>query len=661
MKQIFIIYLLSTLCFFGQDNLLKKADKLYKTASYSKAASMYKEILQQSPKNIEVLKKAADCYYFTSNFEEAKKLYSKFVTINYENIDEKYIFRYAQSLYATGDSTNGKKWMQEYLKEVPSTVYKANLDKLENIKKKGSRFRIKNEVFNTKFSDFGVAYYNDKIIYSSPRERKGLFERNYTWTDQAYLDLYEISYKNGIVGAEKKPFSTNLNSKLHEASVTFTNDGKTIYFTRNISEKGKRKKDNNNTTNLAIYKADLVEGEWKNITLLPFNSVNYSVMHPALNKDNTKLFFSSDMPGSIGSYDIFYVDIDANGNYGKPINLGNEINTKNREQFPYISSKGNLYFSSDGHVGFGLLDNFVSEYRNETFYVPQNLGLDANSAADDFSFIIDEEKSLGFFASNRPNGIGDDDVYSYTIDPKLQENESLVKPFEYFVEGKIVNKETNRPIEGAVIAIYNSAGEKISDLTLDEYGSYKLPLKPDTYIVKSTHPNYIPAEKTITVLDNGRPQNDALIEMNPIPKTFLEKLMEEEGNPKLITDNGVLMFNLPEILFDYNKFDIKEEVKEPLNKLVDKLKRYPQINIEIGSHTDIRGKAVYNEYLSQQRANSTKQYLVENGIDSSRLTAKGFGENKPKVNCEDHKCSEEEHQINRRSEFLVIINQKQEE
>jgi outer membrane protein OmpA-like peptidoglycan-associated protein len=539
--------------------------------------------------------------------------------------------------------------MKLYEKEVSETVYKANLNKLEAIRNQGNKFEIKNLDINTPLSDFGPAFYENQLIFSSPsKEKKNT--KNYNWTKQPYLDLYVAKIENNQVDNVVTPFSETLNSKLHEANVNFSNDGKTVYFTRNNSINGKRKTDKNKITHLSIYKAEFVDGVWTNIQSLPFNSTNYSTMHPSLNKENNRLYFSSDMPGSIGSFDIFYTLIDKNGNFGNPINLGPEINTKNREQFPFITDNNVLYFSSDGHTGFGLLDVFMSEFKKNTFTRPLNVGLPVNTNADDFSFVIDEKNNRGFFSSNRPDGKGDDDIYGFLQIAPL-------KNFQYLVQGLVKDAESDALIDKAIITLFDENGKKIKEMTVDQAASFNFDLeKLGTYKLAASHPDYIPAEKTFTLLDNESAKNEQIIKMQRIPKTFLKELIMEQGDPKVITDNGVLMFDLPEILFDYDKSDIRDDAKIPLDKLIAKLKCYPQIKIKIGAHTDIRGSEKYNQKLSQDRGASTKNYLVENGIDENRVSETDFGESKPKVNCMDHECTEAEHQINRRSEFVIIVN-----
>ena len=647
MKKIIFLFIVCSINIYAQEGQLKKANQYFTSASFAKSAESYASLIKEENLDLLILERAGDSYYYISNFEKAEPIYKKLVDIYKKSIDESYFFKYAQTLKALNKNAESNKWMKIYEKEISETVYKANLEKLENIKNQGNKYDIKNIAVNTPFSDFGPAIYNDNLVFSSPS--KNTKSINYKWNNQPYLDLFTAKIVNNEVELEATSFSETLNSDLHEANVTFSKDGKTIYFTRNNSEKGKRQKDKNKITQVSIYKADLVNGIWTNIQSLPFNSINYSTMHPSLNKENNRLYFASDMPGTIGSFDIFYVSIDENGNFGKPTNLGPEINTKNREQFPFITNNDVLYFSSDGLPGFGLLDVFKSEFKENTFSKPLNIGLPVNTNSDDFSFMIDENTKRGFFASNRADGKGDDDIYSFLeVTP--------VKDFQYLVQGLVKDIETQALIDKAIITLSDENGTKIKEFTVNEAANFDFDItKLGTYKLSATNPDYIPAEITFTLLDNGNTKNVQNILMKAIPKTFIEKLIAEDGDPKVITDNGVLMFDLAGILFDYNKFNIRLDAKFNLNKLIDKLKRYPLININIGAHTDIRGSKGYNQKLSQQRADSTKNYLVQNGIDENRISATGFGESKPKVDCTNHECSEAEHQINRRSEFVIEV------
>jgi outer membrane protein OmpA-like peptidoglycan-associated protein len=649
MKKLYILSLLFSFTCFAQESLIKKANYYYNTADFSKAAELFSQINTGEICKTEFLQKEADSYYNIANYQKAAAAYKNIIDKNEATFDTKNLFKYAQCLKASNQFADGNFWLKKYNTNIAENVFNKNIKDLEETKAQGNLFEVKNSNVNTEKSDFGAIEINNNFYFSTAS--KNILAKTYKWNKQNYLDIYTSKIENNIVGNDVISISDKINSNLHEANIAITNDGKTLYFTRNITnEKGNKAEDKNKTTHLGIYMATLVNGVWDNVKALPINNPNYSVMHPALNPDNNRLYFSSDMPGSKGEFDIYYISISETEEFGKPVNLGSAINTANKEQFPFIAKDNTLYFSSDGHLGFGLMDVFSATGKNGEFSNPTNLGLPVNSNLDDFSFTINSDTKNGYFSSNRAGGKGDDDIYSFT--------QPIQKPkIDYFVEGKITNQETGKEIEAVNLTIFNDKGIKVNEITTNNVADYKFKMEPGSYKIVANHPNFIPSESVFTILDNGIIVTNKPIVLQPIKQTFVEKVNADVGEPKLITKDGVLMFDVPQILFDYNKFDIRPDAQVHLNALIEKLKKFPEINIEVGSHTDIRGKAIYNEYLSQQRATSTMNYLIKNGLDKSRLAAKGYGETRPIVDCTDHKCTEEEHQFNRRSEFVIILKE----
>lgn len=631
----------------GQSGIVRKADKFYATASYAEAAELYSQAISQGQENVTVLTKAADCYFFMSKYEQAEPLYKDLIEKYKDEIENIYYFRYSQTLKALGKDEEANKWYRLYDKDISTNEFKSDLEKLATIKSFGDKFEIQNMSFNSNLSDFGPYFHEKQLIYASPSKKS----KNYNWTKQPYLDLYAVKLDDSNrPDSIAKPFSDELNSDLHESNVAISKDGKFIYFTRNNSSNGgRRKSDDNKVTHMGIYRAEMVNGKWTNIQPLSFNSSEYGVMHPALNKENDRLYFASDMPGSVGSFDIYYADVDAAGNVGAPTNLGPVVNTKNREVFPFMSNNNKLYFASDGHIGFGLLDVFMSELKKNSFTKPFNVGLPVNTNSDDFGFVIDENKKIGFFSSNRPGGKGDDDIYGFLQTAPLKE-------FEYWVQGAIVDTENDGPVNQAVVQVLDEKGNVVSESKVGQDGKFILEVdKPGNYKVVVKHPNFLDIEKSITIKDNGKPKNELNFKMDVIPESCLGDLISDKGDPKVVINNGVLMFEFEDILFDFDSAAIKEESKVHLNKLVAKLKQFPHVNVEIGSHTDSRGSDEYNLRLSEQRAASTKAYLVSRGINERRLLSVGYGETRPRYDCSDHQCTDAEYQINRRVEFVVLV------
>ena len=271
---------------------------------------------------------------------------------------------------------------------------------------------ISNTSLNSKYSDFAPVFYQEGLVFSSARDTGLISSYTTDHDNQPFSKMYIANGPNDDTMTIER-WSKKLNTKGHESSAAFTKDGKTIYFTRNNYSK-RYTRDEQGISRLQIYKASLVKGQWKNIIKLPFNATQYSVAHPTLNKDESKLYFASDMPGTLGASDIFYVSIDAKGNFGEPINLGADVNTKDRETFPFMTQEDVLYFASDRKESIGGLDVFATNFqKNETHSMIVNLGAPINSTEDDFGFIIDKNAPNGYFASNREGGMGSDDIYAF--------------------------------------------------------------------------------------------------------------------------------------------------------------------------------------------------------------------------------------------------------
>src|SRR5690606_27243125 len=260
---------------------------------------------------------------------------------------------------------------------------------------------------------FGAIVFNDSLIFTGSASPGA---NVYKWNNETYLNLRAIALKDStVVGIAAKSYAPEINTEMHDGNAVFTKDGNTMYFTRNNYKNGKRAQDEDQISHLQIFRAERVGGQWGNIVSLPFNSESYSTAHPALSPDESILYFASDMPGSLGSFDIYSVSI-AGGKYSIPLNLG-IINTIHKEQFPFVSANNNLYFSSDGHFGYGALDVFVSKITDTGLSEAVNVGAAVNSGYDDFSFSINSATRKGYFASNRPTGKGSDDIYSFIERP----------------------------------------------------------------------------------------------------------------------------------------------------------------------------------------------------------------------------------------------------
>lgn len=625
--------------------LIQKADEYFNKMWYAEASTLYEEVLvDKSNYSYEVLQKAGDAHYFNTNMEQAYKWY----TILYEEYEEEMsadnIFKYAHSLKGTGKYSRSKRLMRLYNKKMigqsaPSSIAVADEVVLDEILNAPNKFEIKNLSVNSQYSDFAPMFYNkEDIVFASANDSSFLTTRRYKWDNQPYLDLYvgQVNEESTDIKNVIK-FSKELNTKYHEAGVTFSPDNNTMYFTRNNYGK-KLKRDSKGINHLKIYHSKKVDGEWTEATELPFNSDEYSTGHPALSKDGKKLYFVSDMPGSIGDTDIFVVDIMEDGGFSSPKNLGPEINTEQKEMFPFINDE-KLYFSSNGHTGLGGLDIYEAILDEENgFSKVKNLGKPINSNKDDFSYIVNEETQKGFFASNREGGKGYDDIYSFKrlLVEEVKENKNSIA-------GIATDLVTGELMPGALVELFDENNIKIAEVIAGEDGSFIFnDLDPNkVYTLKTSNGTYFMNEQQVTTGENET------VNVEVAMKKLKEMIAVEDGIRKLKTEI---------IYFDFDKSYIRQDASKELDKLVEVMTEYPNMVIKIESHTDARGVAAYNDYLSDNRAKATRKYIISQGIDASRIeSAIGYGEQQLLNGCGVlSNCSEEQHQLNRRSEFIIV-------
>lgn len=494
-------------------------------------------------------------------------------------------------------------------------------------------YTIKNLDINTEDSDFGTAFYGkEKVIFAAPSNNTMIVKKVWNENGQQFLDLYTGLITEDRQLIDKKTLMGEVETKFHEASVTISKDLKTLYYTSNNYYKKKFMTDSSGVNNLQIYKASIdISGKWVEIRKLPFNNSEYSIGHPALSYDETKLYFVSDMPGSYGETDIYVIDIHENGTYGAPRNLGPKVNTVGREMFPYIGEDNILYFSSDGHPGYGELDVFASKIFDNSVSQPINLDEPINSVADDFAYIIDDSRDRGFFSSNRDEGKGDDDIYSFLADP------GLFIHCEQEITGVVRSESSRKLLPGAKVVLLDEDGEELDSTVADESGKYVLngALCDTDVIVIASMKGYLNDEQNITTV-NDIDASSYRLDLN-LPDQFVSNKV-----------------NINTIYFDFDKSIIRPDAAKELDKVVQVMNEYPDLFIDAQSHTDSRGEDPYNMKLSERRAKSTVDYIVSKGIDASRLNYKGYGESELVNKCSNGvKCSDEEHELNRRTEFQI--------
>jgi len=626
---------------YSQKSSLAKGDKEYALFAYVDATKTYERIFGRGYKSVDMLEKLGNSYYFKADLQNAAKWYGELDFLAH-GLGPEYYYRYAQSLKAIKEYDKADVMMAKF-NQMNANEHRAKLaveqkDYLAMIKKNSGRYILENAGINTEFSDFGSSFFGDKIVFASARTKRSVYERKNPWTGEGYTNLYLANKNADGKLSEVELVSEIINSKYNESTPVFTRDGETVYFTRNnyLSKKGK---DKDGTILLKIYRATLKKGVWDNITELSINSDNYSVAHPALSPDEKYLYFASDMPGTLGQSDIFKVAINFDGSFGIPENLGDAINTEGRETFPFVTAENELYFASDGHPGLGGLDVFVYKVEKDKWYKKVlNVGEPLNSSKDDFGFLINTDTKLGYVTSNREGGQGNDDIY------KFRELKKIQYSCEQLLAGIVTDKFSGIALDRAKVTLFDSDYKTLKVIIADKEGKFDFgPVGCDAkYYIKAEKEEYNTIEVPVVIADESG-------------TTFVPVMLEKPVMELKIGDDLAKILEIKIILFDLNKSDIRPDAALELSKIWDVMQQNPNMKIDIRSHTDSRQSHAYNEKLSDRRAKSTMTWLIKNGIDKTRLTAKGYGESQLLNKCADGvKCTESEHQANRRSEFIIV-------
>lgn len=643
MKNFILLYItiISVFSFncYAQKAQLAAADRKYENFAYIDAIKTYERVAEKGYKSEDMFQKLGNSYYFNGELDKAAKWYDELFAMAPDQEPE-YFYRYAQSLKAVGQTDKANEMLEKFHQKAGNdkraNLFDKNKNYLDRIKVNSGRYKVEDAGINSKYSDYGSAFYLNKLVFTSARDTGSLMQRKHKWTNQHFTNLYVTDLGEEMTPGKVGKLSKKVNSKFHESSAVFTKDGQTMYFTRNNFLDGKKGKDGKEITLIKIYKASFENDEWTKITELPFDSDQYSVAHPALSVDEKTLYFVSDMPGTKGQSDIFKAKINEDGSFGTPENLGNGINTEGKETFPLATDENELYFTSDGHPGLGGLDIFVSKMNSDgSFGEIQNLGDGANSPKDDFAYLIDTKSRRGFVSSNRGGGQGYDDIYKFIETRRLTCEQELY--------GTVTDLTTAMVLPDAKISLYDNEFNLVNTAVTNLSGNYTFAVEcGKTYNVRAAKIDYTTKEQKITIAweNNGR--------------TNLPIALEKEACKVVIGDDLGKCFGIKMIYFDLDKYNIRTEAALDLEKILDVLNQNPTMKLDIRSHTDSRASFKYNEVLSENRAKSTINWLVKNGVDPNRLTGKGYGETQLVNKCSDDvKCTEDEHQLNRRSEFII--------
>ncbi len=625
-----------------------KAEQKMDRFEYQEAIQLYLQHFQTNTPNAQDIRNITYCYMMGNDTKSAVYWLSKVVKTAFVTGEDCRI--YADLLKSEGQYSEATHYYEKYAELSPDGKDYAE----KNIEMcslaldwtyEPEYFTITNvQSLNSDKSDFGLMPFKGEFVYTSDRIVKNNPNEAdiYGWTGNAYLQMYSVDFNESDFSAKKTKSITKLNNNFHNGPAVYDEKSNTLYFTRTKVVKQIQKPVNPDPTSwfadtsdelftnrLEIYSSKYVDGNWEDPVEFKHNNTSmFSVGHPTLSPDGQTLYFVSDMPGGKGLTDIWYCEKKADGTWDDPRNAGKEINTAGKEMFPYVDKDGILFFSSDGLPGMGGLDLFKTTGKKKSWEEPENLRYPINSPKDDFSVYVVEDGQLGYFSSNRYGGQGSDDIYSFVYSPPT-DIILAVTTKEILEDGKII------PLEGVNVDVIK--GEIIvSSLIEESPGQYYETLDcNESYMIHGFKKEFFTQSKSIETICETK--HDTV---------YVELVLE-----RIVIDKPIVIEN---IYYDFDKWNIRPDAAIELDKIVALLVANPHIIIELGSHTDARGTFRYNDILSQKRAESAVQYIIDNGISNDRISAKGYGENIPVNECVDGvKCDEDAHQLNRRTEFKV--------
>jgi peptidoglycan-associated lipoprotein len=580
--------------------LTKKADIAFSTHEYFKALNLYKDNLKESQNKYEkayIQFRIAECYRYINDVVKAEASYLKAIQKGYH--EPIAILYYADMLKINEKYADAANQYKEYLKYKPDDQYAQmgykSCSMAAEWMEYPTRYVIENKKeLNSKEGDFAAAFANEDYtnVYFTSSRVGSHGEKINPVTGTIFTDIFESTFNKKNQWEKPVSISDTVNSANDDGTPAFTNNFNELYFTRCHIVRGIK-------LGCKIYKATRPAGDdWTTCEVVPLGSDSVNFGHPSISADGLTMYFVSKCPEFL-SNDIYMLRGPLSRNISNPVNLGMNINTSGEELYPYIRDNGILYFASNGHPGMGGLDIFKATKNEDGEWVVENMRFPINSSADDFAIIFKKNAEEGLFSSTRKGGRGKDDIYSFYL-----------PPMEFVLQGIVRDATTDKPLKGAKVRIVGSDGTDLDITTLDD-GSFKYKLNPHTdYIYLAKKEGYLNQKGKITTAELAD------------SKTFTDVIrLANISNPVEVEN----------IYYDFGKWELRPESKKELNKLIDILHANPNITIELASHTDMVGDSLSNIILSQRRAQSVIDYLIEKGIPKDRLTAKGYGKNVPKT------------------------------
>jgi peptidoglycan-associated lipoprotein len=619
----------------------KKAMKSFRYGKYEKVIDYYKGTLKKDPNNGRANYFLAESYRLSNRIKESEPFYAraKGKGVNPDSVK----LYYAKSLQANAKYAEARTVLDELESTTDNDKIKDRarreidgIDYLDKLSQKKSYYKIKNlEAINTPFTEYAPVYSNNELYFTSSRSNSRIYEA----TGTPFTDIYKAETNGANVNVSTiVPLPSFINeSNINEGCITFTPDGKTMIFAK--GNNGKRK----GAIDVDLYLSRYRNGQWAEPTPININQPDAWESTPALSPDGRTLYFSSNRKGGFGGLDIYSAQMDGRGRFGRVKNMGPEINTAGEELFPYVSESGKMYFSSDGHPGYGMLDIFEVKRANGKTVV-QNLGEPVNSTADDFGIYL-FKADRGFFTSNREGGMGDDDIYTFiNEDPEL-------RVVNYYLQGITYMTRKDSTLEilpNTKVALLDQEGEVMQDFVTGNDGKFLFRVyENEDYSLLGETDGFITKRQSYTTIGKSVPLESLKELVTNITLDTIMVLDRKERNKIFVLEN---------IYFEYNESYIRADAAKELDKLVTLLNDNSDLKIEMGSHTDSVASDAYNIELSQRRAESTVNYLIKKGIDPARLVAKGYGESKPiaRNTNPDGTDNPVGRQRNRRTEFKIL-------
>jgi outer membrane protein OmpA-like peptidoglycan-associated protein len=608
---------------WAQKNKLRKAEKQSDNLAYVDAREVYLKVVDKGYTSAQVFESLGDTYYWNSDYVNAAKWYGSLIDQFPDQANAAIIYRAAQANKSAGNMNRANQLMEKFSVMEGASAYLGTSE----VSPLPFEVTLKDQSgYNSDYSDFGPAFLGQTMVFSSTRPQ-GQDAQLHNWTNQPFSKLYQTSFdeQGNVIGVNTLRGAFEPTG--YQSTATFTADGKVMYFTQSQSlTKDQEKSDP--TMRLKLVRAELMEnGEWGNFKDLSLNDVAYSSAHPALSADESKLYFASDRPGGLGGTDLWYAVILGDSISAEPVNLGAQINTAGRETFPFVDANNVLYFASDSYAGMGGLDIYSLDLSDESARIT-HLSEPVNSPMDDFGLIYSSEGQEGYFASNRGGADSQgDQIYGFRAVCKIA------------VVGNVYDEETGDEIPGAFVQVFDGENSLVNEFILEQVSGFSFEYKCDQDLrIVATASGYEPNE---VILHTPSVSSDMKV---PIPLKFKDLCRPNDLGCKL---------NLQPIYFDFDRYNIRKDAAVELAKILVAMQQYPDLVINIESHTDQRGSEEYNETLSSKRAAATRSWLIEKGVAAERLTARGFGESQPLIDCNEGPCSDDDHQLNRRSVFLV--------